>query len=165
MHLFRAIAKWWLEISTKSDHARMEQPQPFLEKQRAAFARLVEEAKKRKASALESESDVDERVKSELLRKLAKGCGASPLVAKIRRLREKLETAEKALGRLGFECDEDSISLKWDAPKGLQAKLAEVRNATRMAREEALKKYDRAILDIWAAEKTEVAKKIVEGLL
>ena len=116
-------------------------------------------------AAFASESDVDERVESELLRKRAKDCGASPLIAKIRKLREQLETAEKALGRLGFECDEDSISLKWDAPKGLQAKLAEVRNATRMAREEALKKYDRAILDIWAAEKTEVAKKIVEGLL
>ena len=143
----------------------MEQPQAFNEKQRAAFARLVEEAKKREESELESESDVDDRIESEILPKLAKECGASALIAKIRKLTKEVEEAEEALGKLGFSCDEDSISLNYDAPKNLRNALAEAKRAALKERQAVLKKYDRAILDIWATEDAQEAKKIVERII
>ena len=78
----------------------MEQPQAYSEKQRAAFASLVEDDKARKAEELEPEDDVEDRTESEVLPKLAKKHGASALIAKVRKLTKKVEDAEEALGKL-----------------------------------------------------------------
>lgn len=143
----------------------MEQVQPFTQKQREMFARMLEDARKREEAELESESDVDDRTKAEVLPKLAKEHGAIDLIAKVRKLRREAEETEEALDKLGFSCDEDSISLKWNAPKVLQRALSEAKHAARKERDAVLKKYDRAILAVWAGENAQDARTIVEELL
>ena len=101
------------------------QPQPCNQKQREIFARLLAEAKNREELSLEPTDDLDKRIEEEFLPKLAQEKGASPLIAKVRSLHKELDDAEKALDDLGFSCDEDSIRLKWEAPKHLQKTLKE----------------------------------------
>jgi hypothetical protein len=43
--------------------------------------------------------------------------------------------------------------------------LKAAKQAARREREAALKRYDRAILGVWAAEDVQAAKKIVEELI
>ena len=141
------------------------QPQPCNQKQREIFARLLEEAKNREELSLESTDDLDKRIEEEFLPKLAQEKGASPLIAKIRSLHKELNDAEKALDDLGFSCDEDSIRLKWEAPKDLQKALKEAQRSPHKEREKSLKKYDLAILGVWSAENTDEARRVVEALL
>ena len=136
----------------------------FNSRQREMFARLLTEVKKKAQAELESES-LDDQVKSELLPKLAKERGASPLIAKVRTLRKEAEDAEGALEQLGFNCDEDSISLKWDAPKDLQHAVEAAKRALEKERKAELRKYDLGIVDVWATEDIQKVKQIVEGLL
>jgi len=143
----------------------MEQPQSFNQKQREMFARLLQEARKREEVELESEHDVESRAESDAVAKLAEEQGAMALIAKVRKLRKEVEDAEEALGGLGFDCDEDGISLKWQAPKNLQQAVKAAKQAARKEREAALKRYDRAILGVWAAENVQAARKIVEELI
>lgn len=147
----------------------MEQPEhclSFNQKQREMFARLLQQARKRAEAELESDdSGIDARVKAEVVPKLAEERGALGLVAKVRGLHSQVEEAEKALGALGFDCDEDEISLKWNAPKELQEALAQAKRVARKEREAPLRKYDCAILGVWAAESLSEARKIVEDLL
>ena len=143
----------------------MEQPQSFNQKQREMFARLLQEARKREEVELESELDVKSRAEADAVAKLAEEQGALALIAKVRKLRKEVEDAEEALGGLGFDCDEDGISLKWNAPKNLQQALKAAKQAARREREAALKRYDRAILGVWAAEDVQATKKIVEELI
>lgn len=129
------------------------------------MARLLEAAKERARKALESDEEIESRVKDNTIPKLAEERGVLPLIEKIRQLREELEGAEETLEAHGLQCDEDSISLKWKAPRDLQQALE---NAVRSAREERdreLRKYDRAILGVWAAEDVAEARKIVEELV
>ena len=128
------------------------------------FARLLQEARKREEAKSESESD-DDRVEAEVVSKLVEEKGASELIAKVRQLRQDLEDAEEALDALGFRCDEDSIKLQYDAPKAMREALENAQRAARKEREAALRKYDLAILGVWAAENAPEAKKIVESLL
>src|SRR5438128_8899477 len=143
----------------------MEQPQSFNQKQREMFARLLQEARKREEVELESEHDVESQAESDAVAKLAEEQGVVALMAKVRKLRKEVEDAEEALGGLGFDCDEDGISLKWKAPKNLQQAVKAAKHAARKEREAALKRYDRAILGVWAAEDVQAARKIVEELL
>src|SRR3989442_319259 len=137
----------------------MEQPQSANQKQREMFARLLQETRKREEAELESESDLNSRVEAEVLSKLAEEHGASQRITKLRKLRKEADDAEEALGKLGFRCDEGSISLKWDAPKNLREALDRAKRAARNERQAVLKKYDRAILGVWAAESVPEAKK------
>jgi hypothetical protein len=144
----------------------MEQAQPCNLKQREIFARLLEEAKKREAETLESVDDLDRRIEKELLPKLAQEqAGASELVAKVGPLKKELDVAEKALHDLGFELDDDDLSLRWDAPAKLRKALEAGKRSARMERERSLKKYDLAGLGVWSAETAGEAKGIVEALL
>ena len=144
----------------------MEQAQPCNLKQREIFARLLEEAKKREAETLESVDDLDRRIEKELLPKLAQEqAGASELVAKVGPLKKELDVAEKALHDLGFELDDDDLSLRWDAPAKLRKALEAGKRSARMERERSLKKYDLAVLSVWSAETAGEAKGIVEALL
>jgi len=144
----------------------MEQTQPCNLKQRETFARLLEEAKKREAETLEAVDDVDHRIEKELLPKLAQAqAGASELIAKIGPLEKELAVAEKALCDLGFEFDDDVLSLRWNAPAKLQKALEAGKRSARIEREKSLKKFDLAILGVWSAETTDEAKGIVEALL
>jgi hypothetical protein len=144
----------------------MEQAQPCNLKQREIFARLLEEAKKREAETLESVDDLDRRIEKELLPKLAQEqAGASELVAKVGPLKKELDVAEKALHDLGFELDDDDLSLRWDAPAKLRKALEAGKRSARMERERSLKKYDLAVLGVWSAETAGEAKGIVEALL
>src|SRR5205807_1816996 len=93
------------------------------------------------------------RIEEEFLPKLAQEKGAAPLIAKVRSLHKELDDAEKALDDLGFSCDEDSIRLKWEAPKDLQKTLKEARRSAHKERERSLRKYDLAILRVWSAAK------------
>ena len=104
-------------------------PQPCNQKQREIFARLLAEAKNREELGLESTDDLDKRIEEEFLPKLAQEKGASSLIAKIRSLHKELDDAEKALDDLGFSCDEDSIRLKWEAPKDLRKTLKEAQRS------------------------------------
>ena len=144
----------------------MEQAQPCNLKQREIFARLLEEAKKREAETLESVDDLDRRIEKELLPKLAQEqAGASELVAKVGPLKKELDVAEKALHDLGFELDDDDLSLRWDAPAKLRKALEAGKRSARMERERSRKKYDLAGLGVWSAETAGEAKGIVEALL
>ena len=141
------------------------QPQPCNQKQREIFARLLAEAKNREELGLEPTDDLDKRIEEEFLPKLAQEKGAAPLIAKVRSLHEVLDDAEKGLDDLGFSCDEDSIRLKWDAPKDLQKTLKEAQRSAHKERERSLRKYDLAILGVWSAENTDEARRVVEALL
>ena len=129
------------------------------------FARLLTDAKEREEELLDSESAIDSRVEEEFLPKLAKQHGASRLIAKVRKLRTEFQDAEGALDDLGFSCDNDSISLKYDAPNRLRQTLEAEKRSARRERERSLKKFDRAILNVWTAESADQAKRIVEPLL
>jgi hypothetical protein len=142
----------------------MEQPQSFNQKQREMFARLLQEARKREEVELESD-DVESRAGADAVATLAEEQGAVALIVKVRKLRKEVEDAEEALGGLGFDCDEDGISLKWQAPRNLQHAVKAAKQGARKQREAALKRYDRAILGVWAAEDVQAARKIVEELL
>src|SRR6266404_703950 len=143
----------------------MDQPQPFNQKQREMFARLLQEARKREEAELESEHDVESRAEADAVAKLAEELGVLELIAKVRKLRKEVEDAEEALGGLGFDCDEDGISLKWNVPKNLRQAVRAAKQAARKEREAALKRYDRAILGVWAADDVQAARKIVEELI
>jgi hypothetical protein len=129
----------------------MDQTQPFNQKQREMFARLLEEARKREEDESESESD-DDRVEAEVISKLAEEKGASELIGKVRQLQQDLEDAVDALDDLGFGCDEDRIELRYGASKALRKSLEDAKRAARKEREAALRKYDLAILGVGAAE-------------
>jgi len=90
---------------------------------------------------------------------------ASKLIAKVRQLQQDLEDAEEALGDLGFSCGDDFIKLQYGAPKALRKSLEDAKRAARKEREAPLRKYDLAILGVWAAENVQEAKQIVEKLL
>jgi hypothetical protein len=142
-----------------------EELQPCNQKQREMFARLLAEAKKREEAVLDSESDLESQAEDEVVPKLAEEKGASELITKVRSLQKELEGAEKALGDLGFSCDDDGIGVKWDAPKDLRKALDAAKRSARQERQRSLKKYDLAILGVWSAENVDEAKRIVEALL
>jgi len=125
---------------------------------------MLADAKKREAER-ESDSDFNDRIERDVLPALAEAHGASQLIAKKRNLQKELDDAENALGKLGFDCDEDDISLKYDAPKVLSKALEDAQRSARKEHDAALKKYDLAILGVWAAEGVPEARRIVEELL
>ena len=137
----------------------------FNQKQREMFARLLGEAKKRAEADLESAQSLDDQVKSELLPKLAEERGASEVIAKVRALRKEVDDAEKTLDDLGFNCDEDSISLKWDAPQTLRNAVEAAKRSVQKERQAALRQYDLGIVGVWATEDIQKVKQIVEDLL
>jgi len=139
--------------------------QSFNLKQREMFARLLTQAKDRVQEENESEYSVDKRVEAEFLPKLAKEHGAGEMIAKVRKLSKELEDAESALQKLGFSCDNDSISLQYDAPKALREALEKAKRSAQQERNKVLKKFDLAILNVWASKDAQGAKKIVEELL
>jgi hypothetical protein len=141
----------------------MDPIQSFSQKQREMFARLLQEARKREEAKSGSESD-DDQVEAEVVPRLAEEKGASKLIAKVRRLRQDLDDAEEALDDLGFRYDGDGIALQYDAPKALRESLEDAKRTARKERDAALRKYDLAILGVWAAENAEDAKKIVEKI-
>ena len=143
----------------------METTQPFNQKQRDVFARMLVQAKERAQADLESDGDINHRVEREVLPKLAEERGATELIAKVRKLRKEAEGAEKALDDLGFDCSDDGITLKWHAPKTLSQALETAKRSARTENQLSLKKFDLAILGVWAAETADDARKIVEGLL
>ena len=125
----------------------------FHQKQREMFARMLAKAKEQAQAQAELESQsLDDKVNSELLPKLAEERGAIPLIKKLRTLRKEVDDAEKALEHLGFDCDEDSISLKWDAPKDLEKAVEAAKHALEKERNAALRKYDLGIVAVWATE-------------
>ena len=143
----------------------MEQPQSFNQRQRELFARMLEGAKKRAEAELEDDSDLNDRVAAEIMPKLAEERGATSLIAQIRKSQKEVDDAEEALRDLGFSCDEDSISLKWNAPKDLGRALDAAKRSARKERNTALKKYDLAILGVWTAQDPQDAKRVVEEIL
>ncbi len=143
----------------------MEKPLQFNQKQREMFARLLADARKREEQGLEEVSDLDDRVEREFLPTLVEEAGAFPLIEKIRTLRRDLKEAENALDKLGFSCDEDEISLLWDAPEPLQNRLEAAKRLARKERGTLLKKFDLAILGVWAAQDSQEARRIAEEAL
>src|SRR5262245_39380859 len=88
----------------------MEQPS-LNQKQREIFMRLLEDAKTRATANLVTDSGIRARVRIEITPKLAKDCGAVPIAKKVRKLQAELKNAEKALGDLGFRCNEEKLLL------------------------------------------------------
>jgi hypothetical protein len=126
---------------------------------------MLEQARKRQEAYLDSENDVTNRVEDEFLPKQARDKGAVDLVGKVRKLRKQLDDAENELGDLGFSCDEDRITLKWDAPKSLKAALEAAKRSALKERDRSLREYDLAILRVWSAQSVDEAKQVVEALL
>ena len=143
----------------------METTQPFNQKQRDVFARMLVQAKERAQADLESDDDLNHRVEREVLPKLAEERGATELITKVRKLRKEVEEVEGSLDHLGFDCSDDRITLKWDAPKTLSQALEAAKRSARKENQKSLKRFDLAILGVWAAETADDARKIVEGLL
>ena len=139
--------------------------QPFNQKQRDVFARMLVQAKERAQADLESDGDMNHRVEREVLPKLAEEQGATELIAKVRKLRNETEKVEEALYHIGFDCSDDAIELRWDAPKTLKQALEAAKRSARKENQKSLKKFDLAVLGVWAAETADDARKIVEGLL
>jgi hypothetical protein len=126
---------------------------------------MLTETKKREQELLESDSDLEGRIKEELLPKLAEKQGATGLVNKIRKLRKEFDDAEEALCKLGFSCDDEQIRLKYNAPDNLSQALEGAIRSAKRERDRSLRKYDIAILNVWAAESAEEARRIVEELI
>jgi hypothetical protein len=145
----------------------MELPnQNFNLKQREMFAKLLAQAKTTVEAEMVNDYQINEQVKDGLLPKLAEEHGATELIAKIQKLRNECDEAETALAKIGFEVDADGdLTLKYRAPAVLRKALESAKNAARKERDKALKKYDQAILGVWASQDAQEAKKIVEGLL
>jgi hypothetical protein len=143
----------------------METQQPYNQKQRDIFARMLVQAKERAQAELESDSDLDSRVEGEVLPKLVEEQGATELIAQVRKLRKEVNDTEGDLEGLGFNCSDARISLRWDAPKPLSQALEAAKRAARNERQRSLKKFDLGILGVWSAEAADDARKIVEGLL
>jgi len=139
--------------------------QPFNQKQRDVFARMLVQAKERAQADLESDDDCSRRVEREVLPKLAEERGATELITRVRKLRKEAEETEEALDALGFDCSADRITLRWDAPKTLSQALEAAKRAARTENQKSLRKFDLAILGVWAAETAGDARKIVEELL
>ena len=139
--------------------------QPFNQEQRDVFARMLIQAKERAQADLESDHDIDRRVECEVMPKLVEERGATELVEKVRKLLNQVEDAKDALGRLGFDYSYDRITLKCAAPKTLVQALETAKRSARRESHLPFKKFDLAILGVWAAETAEDARKIVEGLL
>lgn len=139
--------------------------EPFNEKQRDVFARMLMQAKERAHEELESDDDVERRADREVVAKLAKEQGALELVANVRKLRKEVEDVEEKLEHLGFECNAERIVLRYDAPKALRKTLETAKRSARLENQKSLKKFDLAILGVWAAATADDARKIVEGLL
>ena len=126
---------------------------------------MLVQAKERAQADLESDDDLNRRVESEVLPKLAEERGAAELVTRFRKLHKEVEEVEGNLERLGFNCSDERITLRWDAPKVLSQALESAKRSARKENQKSLKKFDLAILGVWAAETADDARKIVEGLL
>ena len=141
------------------------QTQVLSDKQREAFARLLADAKKQAQARLEDDDDLKSRIEKDVATQLVKDRSAVGLVKKIRLLRTKLEVLEKALSKIGFTCDEDSIDTAYDAPKGFDKAVETAVTAARKKRDAEFQKFDRAIVRVWTVETVAEAREIVEGLL
>jgi hypothetical protein len=111
------------------------------------------------------DDDLNHRVEREVVPKLAEEQGATELITKVRKLRKEVDNVEGSLERLGFNCSDDRITLKWGAPKALSQALEAAKRSARKESQRSLKRFDLAILGVWAAETADDARKIVEGLL
>lgn len=136
----------------------------FHQKQRAVFAQMLTEAKERTKKELASEG-LDDQVNTDIVPKLAEERGAMPLIKKLRTLRKEVDDAEGELDKIGFNCGEESISLKWSAPKDLTKAVEAAKRAVQKEHATALRKYDLGIVAVWATEDIEKVSEIVEGLL
>ena len=87
------------------------------------------------------------------------------LIEKVRKLRKELEDAESALDNKGFRCEDDEISLKYKAPEALRRAVASATRSFQVERQRLLRKFDVAMLELWATEDAARAKSIVESLL
>ena len=143
----------------------METLQPCNQKQREIFTRMLEQAKDRAQAELNADGDFDRKVEDECIRKLVEERGASEAIAKVRKLHKEVEEAEEALKRLGFECDDERVSIPWGAPKAVSQPVETAKRSARKERQSSLKKFDLAILGVWAAKNVDNARKILEELL
>ena len=144
----------------------METPQqPCNQKQREMFARMLAQAKEHAQKEFELEGDLDQQVEDGLLTKLAAERGATEQVAAVRRLRQQVEEVEEKLEHLGFDCSDETVSLRWNAPQSLRQSLEAAKRSARKERERSLRKYDLGILGVWSAETADDAREIVEELL
>lgn len=163
------LMKFMLGQKGQLNFKTMEQLQvqsQFTIKQREKFARLLEQAKEQAEAELPDESTVQAEAEAELVPKLLQEQGAFELAAKCQTLQKELKDSEENLACLGFSCDSDGdISLKWNPPKPLKDALKAAKREARAERSGQLKKYDRAILKVWAARTPEEAQKVVEDLL
>ena len=135
-------------------------------KQREMFAKLLAQAKEHIQGEIESDYSANQRIETEMLPKLAEEYGATKLIETVRKLQKEFEDAESALRKLGFSCTKDAISIEYEtAPKALDQAVEAAQRSAKQERDKVLKKYDRAILGVWASEDATEAKKIVEELL
>jgi hypothetical protein len=146
----------------------MEQTKTTLSQgQREVIARLLAEARKRQEGLLESEWELDRRVKAEFLPKLAEERGGGDLFGKVLTLKSQLRDAERDLENLGFCCDDEGrIDLiNYHAPKDLEKALEDKQREAKAERQRSLTKFDLAVLNVWTANSADEAKRIVGELL
>lgn len=129
------------------------------------ISRLLKDAKERAKQALEDDSDLDSRIEGEIIPKLVQEHGLASLVDKMRQWQKELDDAEKELDTRGFDWHDGRVHIKWGAPKQLQQALITAKRSARKERDAELQRFDRAILDVWAAPTATEAKRIAEKLL
>ena len=139
--------------------------QNLTEEQRKLFTRMLTQAQDRAQAGLENFCVLKDRITSKVVPELVKKLGASKLVVKVRNLRKQARDSEKALERLGFDCDKDDISLSYVAPKALRKVLDTAIETAEKERNSVLRKYDVAMLNLVAAASVEDAKTHVENLI
>ena len=146
-------------------NTHMETLQPCNQKQREIFTRMLTQAKDRAQAELNVDGDFNRKVEDECIRKLVEERGASEAIAKVRKLHKEIEEAEESLKHLGFECDDERVSIPWNAPKSVSQAVETAKRSAQKERQSSLKKFDLGILGVWAAENVDDARKIVEELL
>jgi hypothetical protein len=140
-------------------------------KQREHLVSFVEGAKSREKKELEERDGATENAvigkivaESKVLSPLVKR--AESFVDQIRQLDAALKSIDVQLRDAGFERDnDDGLSLRaWGVPLPMRNLVASRLEAARRPIEKSLKKYDLAIVKIWACASSEELQKATEGL-
>jgi hypothetical protein len=147
----------------------MEKTYKLEPRQREVLADMLRQAKSAEREKLQAAQNVSSK---DILRDLAVENGGEKLVRefeeaqqKIRTLQEAARAAESKLEEIGFDWNSSSgFTLKWNANK-ISTEFEKRLKKLNEPIEEAVRKYERAIANLWIAETNADAKAIVDALI
>ena len=103
-------------------------------KQREMFAKLLAQARVRVQDECADDFSANQKVETKVAAKLAEEYGAKELIEKIDTLNAELDEVESALHKIGFEYEDDRISIYFKAPKALDEALEAAKRAKENSR-------------------------------